>query len=286
MKRHSCPYCQCGECQQHKPRKQRSGLTSKQKQQIINICKRNPQSEEIGGLILEDGTITQEVNHAGDRRNTFQFTWDGKPAVGIWHRHLKKLGHSEELSQPDIDCANQSGLSMYMVYDAGDSSAPYSSYKWAEYHPNGTPNEAPVRNYNAIFSCPTKEQLEKIIKESNQRIDRANQKYKEAVAAANVQIQKQQQKVRTTIDRTILTAANSQNRIDAIALKLQLLGDINNVNIANQQCNHRHSSDSNGRIRLPERGRTPAIEGSSQTPIARGWMDRESHQRENQGAWW
>ena len=188
-------------------------LTPQQKQQIINFCKWNNR-EEIGGIITSQGEVIQLPNLAKDKRSHFQFTWNGRDSVAIWHQHCKNLNHSNELSQPDIDAANQSGLSMYMVYNP--------DWTFREYHPNGTPNTIPKRNYSVSFACPTAAQIMRQQKQAVQWIQEDNNKLKQVVTSAVGEIQEKQRQVIATVTKALTTSTNAQDKSQAIALRLKM----------------------------------------------------------------
>lgn len=201
---------------------QKTGLTPKQKREIIDICKRNKQQEEIGGLILADGTITQETNLARNKRSTFQFKWNGKPAIGIWHRHLKKLNHDPKLSPDDIRAAKESGLSMYMVYDIGELNADYSQYKWDEYHPNGTPNAKPIRNYQIQFVCPTGQQYLEEIDRFNRYIKEENEDYARKVEITRKRVAQKQAEVQSKVNGAVAAIQDAETRVELLQNKYQM----------------------------------------------------------------
>lgn len=179
------------------PQQNNHSLTPQQKQQIINICKRNKNREEIGGVITFRGEVIQLPNQAKNKRDHFQFKWNGLDAVAIWHEHLAENGHAKELSASDIAAADQSGLSMYACY-SGD-------WSFAEYHPNGQPNQTPVRNYTVSFACPTAYQIMKKQKEAVEWIQEDNKKLQQAVAAATQEIQAKQRELLQIATRTLTT---------------------------------------------------------------------------------
>lgn len=199
-------------------------LTEQQKRQIIDICKQDKSGFEIGGIITDKGKVLQLPNIAPNKKNSFAFHWKNQPAVAIWHRHLKQNQHDDRLSPQDIAAADKSGLSMYMVYDEGNRNASYQSYRWAEYHPGGTPNLKPVRNYSVSFTCPTAQQLMQQQKQAVEWMAEDNQRLRQKITEATQEIKAKQQEVLATATRTLTTTNNIQAKSDAIALRLSLAG--------------------------------------------------------------
>ena len=199
-------------------------LTEQQKRQIIDICKRDKSGFEIGGIITDKGQVIQLPNIAPDKKNSFAFHWKNQPAVAIWHRHLKQNHHDDRLSPQDIAAADKSGLSMYMVYDEGTRSASYQSYRWAEYHPGGSPNLKPVRNYSVSFICPTAQQLMQQQKQAVEWIQQDNQRLRQKITEATQEIKAKQQEVLATATRTLTTTNSIQAKSEAIALRLKMAG--------------------------------------------------------------
>lgn len=187
-------------------------LTSQQKQQIINICKKYP-LQEVGGIIDSKGRVIQLPNLAQDKRNHFAFRWNGQDAVAIWHQHCQKLGHSPELSPDDIAAANQSGLSMYAIYNP--------TWQIAEYHPA---NRKIQRNYSVSFTCPTAQQLMQQQKQAVEWMQQDNQRLRQKITEAGNEIKAKQQEVLATVTRTLTTTNNIQAKSDAIALRLKMAG--------------------------------------------------------------
>lgn len=210
-------------------------LTPEQRQQIIRICQQNPQDEEIGGFIeqMPDGSvrITQEPNIAppNERHNSFGFSIDSRrrEVIGVWHRHVKRLGHDHRLSGPDIDAARRTGLSSYVVWDVGEKGEkgkklPDDAYLWDEYHPNGAPNTTPTRSYSISFTCPTAEQIMQKQKEAVGYIEADNKKLQQAVAQAAKEIQDKQREVLAVATKTLATTNNVKTKSEAIAMRLKL----------------------------------------------------------------
>lgn len=266
-------------------------LTPAQQQQIIKICKQNKTREEIGGIITSNGRVVQLPNQAKNKRDHFQFKWNGLDAVAIWHEHLAENGHAKELSGDDIAAANQSGLSMYACY-SGD-------WSFVEYHPNGTPNRTPRRDYEIQFSCPSNQKLNDIYKARERAIGyikEDNDRYRKAVIAANKTIKGKQQQAISLATQTLTTTNDIKTKSEAIAARLNFAtsqpkllpqGVNQNVRMGKQQpkqlaslhAGQRDNSttrNTNRSLCLPESGRVAADRGRNERVAVEGWFNRKS----------
>lgn len=266
-------------------------LTPQQQQRIIQICKQNKAKEEIGGVITSRGEVIQLPNQAKNKHDHFQFKWNGLDAVAIWHEHLAENGHAKGLSGNDIAAANQSGLSMYACY-SGD-------WSFVEYHPNGTPNRTPRRDYEIQFSCPSNQKLNDIYKAREKAIGyikEDNDRYQKAVIAANETIKGKQQQAISLATQTLTTASDIKTKSEAIAARLNFAtnqpkllpqGVNQNVRMGKQQpkqlaslhAGQRDNSttrNTNRSLCLPESGRVAADRGRNERVTVEGWFDRKS----------
>ncbi|MFB2832954.1 hypothetical protein [Floridanema evergladense] len=275
-----------------------STLTPDQRQQIIKICQQNPQDEEIGGFleVMPDGStrITQEPNLApkNERHNSFGFSIDPskRKVIGVWHRHVRRMGHDRKLSIPDIDAAKRTGLSSYVVWDVGEKGKriPDEAYQWDEFHPNGTPNQTPTRAYKISFTCPTAEQIMQKQKEGVGWIQEDNQKLKQKIEEADKEIKAKQREVMVVATRSLTTSTNAKTKSDAIAMRLNLAkqlpeGDTNGTirmgRKPEQQPIHagqRNNTDAGNQYQrhcLPVGRGTPAESTRDRRVIEKSWLD-------------
>lgn len=195
-------------------------------EKIIQIAAQTKSKSAVGGLVLADGTVTVERNLTPKNPASFRFKWRDKPAIAFWHLHQEQQGHPPTIGKDDIRVAQESGLSCYMVFKGRNN-----AYQFAEYHPFGTPTTRPINTYDICLNCPTDQQIEEVIRESNAFIQEKNARYKKEVEKANQELQKAQQQTLKDINQAALATQNLQDKSRLFANKYQMIGAKSNGNL-------------------------------------------------------